>query len=366
MLIALVMVMIFVLIVLLRNRNSNTQDLFHADQKLVQIDTRLTDFSQAIFQQVETLNNVLHTQITELRNDNNTSLDKMRETVDEKLTQTIHDRLTLSFQQVNRQLESVEHGLHAMSKLASDVGDLRKILSNTKRRGMVGEIQLGAILQEILSPEQYVKNAHIKEGKREVVEFAVKIPIDHGEAFLLPIDAKFPGESYKHLVEAIEINDSEQIVLARNNLLSTIRSEAKDIAAKYIEVPKTTNFAILFLPFEGLYAEVANQPGFIEELQRDYSVNIAGPSTMAALLNSLQLSYQTFALQKQTDDIFRVLQSVKAELPKWQKQLTEVQINLSKAVKSLDILRTTRTNKLERKLQTISLPLDSLDNTDTN
>lgn len=330
---------------------------------LAALDTRLVDFSQSISQQVQqnnqevvTISTVVNSQLAEFRKENNVALDKMRDTVDEKLSKTIHDRLSASFLQVKNELDQVQHGLHEMSRLAADVGDLKKVLSNVKRRGMVGEVQLSSILAEILAPEQYVENARIKEGTQEVVEFAVKIPATDGPSLLLPIDSKFPGETYLHLVDAQNAGDKELTLQAKKQLVTKIKQEAKDISSKYIEVPKTTNFAILFLPFEGLYAEVVSQPGLIEELQRLYQVNVAGPSTMAALLNSLQLSYQTFVLQKQTDDILRVLQAVKQEMPKYQVELQKARQDISKAAEKLDHLITTRTNQMERKLRDITLP----------
>ena len=238
------------------------------------------------------------------------------------------------------------------------MGDLKRVLSNVKTRGMLGEVQLGAILSDILAPEQYLENVATKPGSSERVEFAVKLPVESGDPILLPIDAKFPGDTYEHLRDALDDGDAESIAAARRALETRIKGEAKDISSKYLSVPETTNFAIMFLPFEGLYAEVVDRPGLVEVLQRDYHVNVAGPSTMAALLNSLQMSYQTFRLQKRTDDVLRVLAAVKAELPNYQEALRRARKQIDTAGRTVDSIITTRTNVIERKLNDISALAD--------
>lgn len=293
--------------------------------------------------------------LDDIRSDNNRQLDAMRATVNEKLERTLNDRLSASFNQINEQLEAVHRGLGTMQSLASNVGDLRRVLSNVKTRGILGEVQLGAILAQILSPEQYETDVATKPGSTERVEFAVRVPVEGGDPILLPIDAKFPGDTYRALLDAQEAGDREEVRRARKALENRIRAEAKDIATKYVAVPATTNFAIMFLPFEGLYAEVVSIPGLIERLQRDHGVNVAGPSTMAALLNSLQLSYQTFALQRQTDQVMRVLQSVKAELPKYQEALRTAKRRIDSAGNAVDQIITTRTNVMERALRDVTL-----------
>lgn len=294
-------------------------------------------------------------QLSQIRADNGAQLERMRATVDEKLSRTLSDRLSTSFSQISRQLEAVDRGLGEMRGLASGVGDLKRVLSNVKTRGMLGEVQLGAILSEVLAPEQYEEQACVRPGSAERVDFAVRLPVEEGDPVLLPIDAKFPGDTYLALREASDQGDPDAVAAARARLETTIRTEAKSISEKYVCVPQTTNFAIMFLPFEGLYAEVVGMPGLVEALQRDYRVNVAGPSTMAALLNSLQLSYQTFRLQRRTDEVLRTLQAVKAELPKYQDALKKAKAQIDRASGTVEKIITTRTNVMERKLAGIAL-----------
>lgn len=293
-------------------------------------------------------------QLGSIRDDNQRQLDRMRETVDEKLTRTLNDRLSVSFKQVSDQLEAVYTGLGDMRNIASGVGDLKRVLSNVKTRGILGEVQLGAILADILAPDQYAENIAAKPESSERVEFAVKLPVDGGDPVWLPIDSKFPGDTYEHLRDAVEAGDAEAVEQARRALEQRIKAEARDISEKYISVPATTNFGILFLPFEGLYAEVVDRPGLIESLQRDYRVSVAGPSTMAVILNSLQMSYQTFAFQKRADEIQRVLAAVKAEFPRYQAELVRARKQIETAGKTVDGIITTRTNVIERKLRAVT------------
>ena len=307
------------------------------------VDTRLREMRVSVDRQLATI-----------RQDNERQLERMRQTVDEKLQTTLETRLARSFKQVSDQLEAVYKGLGDMQGIAQGVGDLKRVLGNVKTRGMLGEVQLGAILAEILSPEQYVQNVATKPGSAERVEFAVRIPVEGAEPVLLPIDAKFPGDTYEHLREAVAVGDAEGITTARRQLEQRIRLEAKDISSKYISVPETTNFAIMFLPFEGLYAEVVDMPGMLESLQRDYQVSVAGPSTMAAILNSLQMSYQSFAFQRQADEILRVLSAVKAELPRYQAALRRAYDQINRAGSTVETLMTTRTRAIERKLRDVT------------
>lgn len=293
-------------------------------------------------------------QLEAIRGDNAAQLDRMRETVDEKLSRTLNDRLAVSFREVSKQLEAVYTGLGDMRSIATGVGDLKRVLSNVKTRGILGEVQLGAILADILSPEQYAQNVATKPGSADRVEFAVKLPQDGGDPIWLPIDSKFPGDAYEHLRDAVETGDAPAVESARRVLEQRIKLEARDISSKYISVPATTNFAILFLPFEGLYAEVVDRPGLIESLQRDYQVSVAGPSTMAVILNSLQMSYQTFAFQKRADEIQRVLAAVKAEFPKYQAELRRALKQIETAGKTVDGIINTRTNVIERKLRFVT------------
>ena len=293
-------------------------------------------------------------QLEAIRQDNAIQLDRMRQTVDEKLSRTLNDRLSTSFREVSKQLEAVYTGLGDMRSIAAGVGDLKRVLSNVKTRGILGEVQLGAILADILTPEQYAQNVATKPGSADRVEFAVKLPQEGAEPIWLPIDSKFPGDAYEHLRDAVEVGDAAAVESARRVLEQRIKVEAKDISSKYLSVPATTNFAILFLPFEGLYAEVVDRPGLIETLQRDYQVSVAGPSTMAVILNSLQMSYQTFAFQKRADEIQRVLAAVKAEFPKYQAELRRALKQIETAGKTVDGIINTRTNVIERKLRSVT------------
>jgi DNA recombination protein RmuC len=236
--------------------------------------------------------------------------------VDEQLQDTLQKRINESFKAVNEQLEQVYKGLGEMQNLASDVGGLKQVLSGVKTRGILGEIQLGAILEEILAPEQYATNINTIPGSTQRVEYAVRMPGVDGGTVWLPIDSKFPGDTYAHLQDAYASGDTEAVAAARRALETVLRAEAKDIRTKYVEPPYTTNFGILFLPFEGLYAEVVNA-GMLEVLQREYQVNVAGPSTMAALLNSLQMGFKTLAIQKRSSEVWQVLGAVKTEFEKF-------------------------------------------------
>lgn len=293
-------------------------------------------------------------QLDAIRQDNAAQLDRMRETVDEKLSRTLNDRLSTSFREVSKQLEAVYTGLGDMRSIATGVGDLKRVLSNVKTRGILGEVQLGAILADVLSPEQYAQNVATKPGSADRVEFAVRLPQEGADPIWLPIDSKFPGDAYEHLRTAVEEGDAAAVESARRVLEQRVKLEAKDISSKYLSVPATTNFAILFLPFEGLYAEVVDRPGLIESLQRDYQVSVAGPSTMAAILNSLQMSYQTFAFQKRADEIQRVLAAVKAEFPKYQAELRRALKQIETAGRTVDGIINTRTNVIERKLRSVT------------
>ena len=322
------------------------------------VTSQLAASAQATTQHLQGLSQTTTEQLRLIRQDTNRQLDEMRATVDDRLTKTLNDRLSSSFKQINESLEAVYRGLGDMKSLAAGVGDLKKTLSNVKTRGILGEVQLGAILSEVLAPAQYAENVATKPGSADRVEFAVKLPVEEGEPVWLPIDAKFPGDTYAQLRDALDSGDREAIVVARKQLEMRIKAEARDISTKYVSVPATTNFGIMFLPFEGLYAEVVSMPGLIESLQREWHVNVAGPSTMAALLSSLEMAYQTFNLQRRTDEVLRVLQAVKAELPKYQAELRRAKQQIDLAGRTVDGIITTRTNVMERKLKDISLNED--------
>ena len=282
-------------------------------------------------------------------------LEEIRLTVDEKLQKTLNDRIGQSFRLVTEQLESVQKGLGEMQTLAQDVGGLKRVLSNVKTRGNIGEIQLSMLLEQILAPEQYEANVHTRKGSDAVVEFAVKLPgrDDVREFVYLPIDAKFPKDVYEQLLDAYDHADTQAIEAAGKLLETTIKKMAKDISDKYLAPPATTDFGIMFLPFEGLYAE-AVQRGMVEILQRDYHVNIAGPSTMAALLNSLQMSFRTIAIQKRSGEVWNVLGAVKTEFDKFETCLTQTQNRLDQASRELDQLVGTRTRAIRRRLKSVT------------
>lgn len=278
-------------------------------------------------------------------------LEEIRGTVDEKLQTTLERRISESFKTVSQQLEQVYKGLGEMQSLASDVGGLKKIMSGVKTRGNLGEYQLAGILAEILAPEQYDTNVATIPKSSERVEFAVKLPHEDGTVYL-PIDSKFPAETYAQLRDAQESGDRKAVEAAYKNLENVIKSEAKDIRTKYVAVPYTTNFAIMFLPAESLYAEVVSR-GMVEALQRDYQVNVAGPSTMAAILNSLQMGFKTLAIQKQSSYAWQVLGAVKTEFEKFGEGLKKMQTHLDLTSKDLDALITTRSNQMQRKLREV-------------
>ena len=321
-------------------------------EKLGHMEQRIQTFSLENEQKLENIRRTTEQGLADIREDNNKQLSEMRTTVDEKLQKTLEEKMNRSFSLVNERLEQVYKGLGEMQSLASGVGDLKKVLTNVKTRGIVGEIQLGSILEEILSPEQYETNVCTKKGSREVVEFAIKLPASDDGFIWLPIDAKFPGDTYAALRDAYDSGSKDAVDAAAKVLMNTIRREAKDIHDKYIDPPDTTEFAIMFLPFEGLYSEVVNR-GMVELLQRDYKVNIAGPSTMAALLNSIQMGFKTLAVQKRSAEVWEILGSVKNEFDKFNEVLTLTQQRIDQANKELDKLVGVRSRQISRKLSAV-------------
>lgn len=323
---------------------------------LAQIDTRLKDNSIVSEQKLEQIRQTMEKRITLMQDENSKKLDEMRATVDEKLQKTLEDRIGKSFQLVSERLEQVYKGLGEMQNLAAGVGDLKKVLSNVKTRGILGEIQLEAILEQILSPDQYEKNVAIKKGSQERVEFAVKLPGDGEGEVYLPIDAKFPVDTYTKLVEAYDAGIPAEVNQVSKMLERAIKTFAKSIHDKYIHPPQTTDFGIMFLPIEGLYAEVVRS-GLVETLQRDYKINIAGPTTMAALLNSLQMGFKTLAIQKHSSEVWNILGAVKTEFDKFGDVLSAAQQRINQANAELDKLVGTRTRQIQRKLRNVaSLP----------
>lgn len=303
-------------------------------------------------QKLENIRTTMENRIYALQQDNHQQLERMRQTVDEKLQQTLEERISKSFESVRRSLEEVYKGLGEMQSLASGVGDLKKVLSNVKTRGILGEIQLGAILEQILSKEQYEENVCTRREGNERVEFAVKMPGEGGQSIWLPIDAKFHGDTYANLMSAYETGDQQAVVQARRLLTDALRKSAKDIHDKYIDPPATTDFAVLFLPFEGLYAEAVNL-GAMEALQREHKVMVAGPATMAALLNSLQMGFKTLAIQKHSGQVWNILGAVKSEFDKFGDVLAATQQRLNQANEELDKLVGTRTRSIQRTLRSV-------------
>lgn len=322
------------------------------NDRAVQLEQRLHSFSSGNAQSLENIRRSVDEKLESIRRENLRQLDEMRQTVDEKLQKTLEEKMNKSFSLVNERLEQVYKGLGEMQTLAVGVGDLKKVLSNVKTRGILGEIQLGAILSEILSKEQYEENIATKKGSKNVVEFAIKLPSDGAGTVYLPIDSKFPGDTYSALREAVESGDRQRIESAQKALVQRIKGEAKDIHDKYIDPPNTTEFAIMFLPFEGLYSEVVNM-GLVEVLQREYKVNIAGPSTMAALLNSLQMGFKTLAVQKRSAEVWKILGGVKTEFDKFNDVLVMTQQRLDQANKELDKLVGVRTRQIQRQLKDV-------------
>lgn len=322
-------------------------------QNLKQFEERFKTFSIETEQKLENIRNVVGEKFQTIRDNNNKKLDEIKDVVDRKLSETLNKRMTESFKLVNDRLQEVYKGLGEMQNLAKGVGDLKKVLSNVKSRGVLGEIQLGAILEEILSPEQYEKNVATKKGSQNVVEYAVKLPVNDEECVYLPIDSKFPGDTYANLRDAYERGNADAVQRSAKALVDMLKKEARDIRDKYIDVPNTTDFAIMFLPFEGLYSEVVNR-GLIETLQRDFKVNVAGPSTMAALLNSLQMGFRTFAIQKRSHEVWNVLGAVKTEFDKFSDVLVKALDRLNQASGELDKLVGVRTRQIQRKLKDVT------------
>lgn len=365
------------LALLLQDQAEDTADSL-SDQLSYQLENATLKQQQAIHQEVERLRTELYQQLTDIRQELNKShletrdatdrrlqaiqesnekrLEEMRQTVEEKLEKTLQTRLQASFETVSKQLESVNRGLGEMQTVARDVGSLNKVLSGTKTRGIMGELQLGQIIEDILTPSQYEREFATVSGSIERVEYAVKLPGQtEGDYIYLPIDSKFPLADYYRLEDAYESGDKDQIDLHRKNLLAAIKRFAKDIQSKYLNPPETTNFGVLFLPTEGLYSEVVRNPIFFDDLRRQENIVIAGPTTLSALLNSLSVGFKTLNIQRSADDISKVLGNVKLEFGKFSDLLLKAQKQLNQASSNIDKLLTTRTNAIERSLRAIDL-----------
>ena len=315
----------------------------------------LDAFNYNLRSSIDDLTKLQNEKFVELTKSTEENLEKMRVTVDEKLQSTLERRLSESFKVVSERLEQVHKGLGEMQNLAAGVGDLKKVLSNTKTRGVLGEVQLERILEQFLSPEQYEKNVITKKGSRETVEFAIKLPgkdYDNKTVYL-PLDAKFPLEVYNKLLDAYDLQDQAQIDLASKNLERFIKKSAKDIRDKYIDPPNTTDFGLMFLPTEGIYAEVLKNQSLVEFVQREYKINITGPTTLVALLNSLQMGFRSLAIEKHSSEVWKILGAVKTEFSKFETVLNSAQNKLNQASSEIDKLVGTRTRQINRKLKNV-------------
>jgi DNA recombination protein RmuC len=334
-----------------RNRNESSE---RAKQNREEQAASMKSFEERFSQGVKDLQLTIERNLRNIREDNEKQLGEMRKTVDEKLQNTLEKRLGESFKLVSERLELVHKGLGEMQNIASGVGDLKKVLSNVKTRGVLGEYQLGNILEQILTPDQYSKNVATRKGSQAHVEYAIKLPgKSTDEEVWMPVDSKFPMESYELLLAAYEAGVPEEIENCQKVLIKSVEGFAREISEKYIDPPHTTDFGIMFLPVESLYAEVLRHPGLFETLQRKYRITITGPTTLSALMNSLQMGFRTLAVQKRSSEVWSVLGAVKAEFGKFSEQLSKVQKQLNTASGSLETLRSTRTNQIERRLRNV-------------
>ena len=312
---------------------------------------------------IEKLRSSIDTQLKYLQESNEKKLDQMRETVDEKLQSTLEKRLGESFKLVSERLEAVQHGLGEMQNLATGVGDLKKVLTNVKARGTWGEVQLGALLEQILTPDQYDKNVRTRIDSQESVEYAIRLPGQddgHESCVWLPIDSKFPQEDYLRLVDAADTADVDAVQKATAALIRSVHNSAKEIRDKYLNPPGTTDFAIMFLPTEGLYAEVLRQPGQVEKIQQDYRIVVAGPTTLSAILSSLRIGFRTLAIEKRSSEVWKVLSAVKTEFGKFGDVLAKVQRQLNTASNTIEQTEV-RTRSMERKLRAVEeLPSEEM------
>lgn len=327
------------------------------------MNARLTDLTAATEKKIETVRLTIDGKLGEIQENNARQLDKMRETVDEKLQSTLEKRLGESFKQVSERLEQVHQGLGDMRTLAAGVGDLKKVLTNVKSRGTWGEVQLGALLEEMLTPEQYLKNVKIQENGNDFVEFAIRLPGQGGsvaDAVLIPVDAKFPVEDYQRLLDAQERADATAADEAVRQLEASVKKAARDIAQKYLAPPKTTDFGIMFLPSEGLYAEVIRRADLISLLQRQHHIVVTGPTTFAAFLNSLQMGFRALAIQKRSGEVWKVLGEVKTAFARFGDTLETVRKRLEQAATTVDEAQR-KTKTLSNKLKSVEMMPESAD-----
>ena len=325
-------------------------------ENLELVGKRIKELTESNETRIDKVRSTIDTQLKSLQESNEKKLDQMRQTVDEKLQNTLEKRLGESFKIVSERLEAVQRGLGEMQNLATGVGDLKRVLTNVKARGTWGEVQLGAILEQILTPDQYDKNVQTREGSRETVDYAIRLPgadKDMNSVVWLPIDSKFPQEDYQRLIDAAEVSDADAVEKAVGALTRAIQISAKDIADKYLDPPGTTDFAFMFLPTEGLYAEVLRQPGLVEKLQQTFRVAVVGPTTLAATLSSLRMGFRTLAIEKRSSEVWNVLAAVKAEFSKFGDVFVKVKNQLDSASKTIDQEVGVRTRAMERKLREV-------------
>ncbi len=347
---------------LMKVMNQSKEDSCHSRDA---ISNAFKDFKESFESSIRSFNDLqrekfalLETKQNDLVKGTETKLDIIRATVEEKLEKTLSERLGQSFETVGKQLIEVQKGLGEMQTIASDVGGLKKVLSNVKLRGGVGEVQLAMLLEQMLAPNQYDANVRTKKGSSEPVEFAIKLPgrsEDESAVVYLPIDAKFPKDTYEHLIAAYEHANPDDIETATKNLDATIRKMAKDIRDKYIDPPHTTDFAIMFLPFESIYAEVIRRGTLVDQLRDEFKITVAGPTTLAAILNSLQMGFRTLALQKRSSEVWQVLGSVKKEFESFGGLLEKAQRNIQTGLGQLDDVVGTRTRAIQRKLKNVEM-----------
>ncbi len=351
-----------------KNREENSKNLHQTREELahsLQISsdsqkTQLGIFAEQLkhqstlnTQSLDKMTKTIEDRLKQIQEDTNIKLEKMRETVDEKLHKTLELRLSESFRTVQTQLEQVHKGLGEMQTLATGVGDLKKVLTNVKTRGVMGEIQLANIIEDILTPDQYEKNVKTKKESNDLVEFAIKLPGDESGPVFLPVDSKFPTENYIALINAYDVGDALQINIFSKKLQDDIESFAKDIHDKYIDVPYTTDFALLFLPTEGLYAEMVRKTDLVQKLQNKYHVSIVGPSTLASSLNGLRMGFRTLMINKQSSKVWKVLGEVKTEFKNFEQVLAKAQEKIRQADSEIDKLVGTRTKQMQKKLRDV-------------
>lgn len=334
----------------------NTQELNELlRQKFGDFAKQQTEINIQTTNSVKEVKVSIESQLKEIRQDNTRQLEEMRKTVDEKLQKTLNQRLSQSFETVSKQLQAVQEGLGEMRTLATDVGGLKKVLSNVKMRGGIGEIQLEMLLEQILAPDQYEANVMTKQGSQDQVEFAIKLPgrDDTGTTVWLPVDAKFPKDIYEQLLDAYESGDVGQVSQAKKAMETTIKKMARDISDKYLDPPNTTDFGIMFLPFEGIYAEIVRDVSLLENLQRDFKIIVTGPTTLAAILNSLQMGFKTLAIQKRSSEVWQVLGAVKKEFANFGGMMEKAQKNIQTGLNQLDDVMGKRTRAIQRKLKSV-------------